>query len=251
MLFFSSNRYYCAPFRHQAHSSQIRLNSAFKRSCAQAVIAILFTIATVIVGIFSSYIASTTNLQVLVKNPRCGPLDIDPTGSNFLNNLRGIVPYRQNIRTHSQPFAEECYLNTIPKSLPTRCTAFIRPNIPLSAERIKCPFDARICAAEDYGVSVDSGLVDGNYIFGWNLNRQDRVKYRRKVTCGVLQDDGHTEIINASDIYDFSDGFGRIALPGEQIELKRYGNTVNGLWGNATFVYSLTDRNLSTLYTYG
>ena len=222
--------------------------SVFKRFIAQPTVAMLFTAATVVVGIFSSNMANSTNLQVLVKSPSCRTLDIDPTAKNFTENFYATAQYMQNIVTRSQPFADECYQFSDPKLLPARCTAFIRPNIALPAERVMCPFDAKVCAAKDHGVSVDSGIVDGNYIFGWNINRKDRVKYRRKVTCGVLQYDGYTKIMNGSDFHKFKDYVRRPVLPGEQIELKQYGT---GKGQNFTMIHSLLQGNTTIVYTKG
>jgi hypothetical protein len=124
-----------------------RRNSALRRSIPQLFLALLFTAATVTVGIFSSYTASSTKLQVLVQNPRCSPLDLDPTSGNLIKNLGRLRKYRMTIVSRSGPFAEECYQNTT--SLPARCTAFVSPNIRLAPKRVQCPFDKKICAAKE------------------------------------------------------------------------------------------------------
>lgn len=221
-----------------------RQNHAFKRSIAQVIVAMTFVATTIAVGVFSSYVASSTNLQILVHNPQCRPLDLDPTLDTFMQHQLNLSAYEIDVTSRSKPFAEECYQNKT--SLSARCMAFIQPNIPLEAERTDCPFDTKVCAAEDLGVSVDSGLVDGNHIFGWNMHAGDRVKFRRKVTCGILRQEGYTEIINASDWPDL----GRSPIPGETLEIARYGSKrKTSLGDNITFVNSLVKVNLTTKYS--
>jgi hypothetical protein len=66
---------------------------AFVRSFAHFILALMFVAATIAVGVFSSYIVSSTNLEVLVSSPLCRPLDITPSSSNFVDNVDRLTNY--------------------------------------------------------------------------------------------------------------------------------------------------------------
>jgi hypothetical protein len=222
-----------------------------KRSIPQIPVALLFIFGTIAVSIFSSYVVTSTNLQVLVHNPLCGPFDFGsgPGSATFGTTLDGILNYRRDIIARSQPFAEDCYQNST--SLPARCMAFIQPNSPLTPELTRCPFDSKTCIdnEDQSGVSIDSGLIDTNGIFGWNFQARDRVQRRRKTTCGILRTEGYTEVINASDYPIHTN---RNFLPGEQLLASRYGSRESGSnFRNITFVHSLLEANISQAYSHG
>ena len=179
-----------------------------RRSLPHSLVAVVFTVATVAVGIFSSYAVDTADLPVLVNGPSCAPIDVDLAIANMVSQslafISGLANYRAStVRSRSEPLAAECYRNTT--SLPGRCRAFIQPQIPLTYVPTGCPFDSSVCIDLKYpGVYVDSGLVSGDGFFGWNMAPKDQVKFRRKVACGVLRTEGHTETINGSD-YPYCD----------------------------------------------
>jgi hypothetical protein len=221
-----------------------KVQHGLMRTIPQALVAILFTVASIAVGISSSYIVNSTNSQVLLRNPQCGPLQVNFTDYSADDSI--FLQYSADVESRSEPFAEECYRNTT--SLPGRRRVYVKPNISLKTERIDCPFDQKICMDhEKPGVVVDSGLIDGNKVFGWNLKSRDRVKIRRKVTCGLLRAEGYTSIVNASKISNTV----RPDLPGEQIYLTHYGmRKMSGeTWANYTLTQSSATANVSRSYT--
>jgi hypothetical protein len=163
---------------------------AFVRSFAHFILALTFVVATIAVGVFSSYIVDSTNLEVFVSSPLCRPRDVTPSSSNFVDNVDRLTNYQHKVSSLGTPFAQERYRNET--AISARCRAFIHPNVPLKHEQVRCPFASSICLGDEYGVSVDSGLVDMNDGFGLNMRSRDRVKYRRKPTCGVLRTEGHS-----------------------------------------------------------
>jgi hypothetical protein len=218
---------------------------AFVRSFPQGLVALLFSIAPIAIGIVSSYIVTGTNMQVLVESPLCGPLDLEPTSANFTDNIHGIIKYRRDLQSRSIPFAQECYQSST--SLPARCMAFIRPNVPLRVNRIPCPFDGKICVdIANPAVSVDSGVVDANDVFGWNMDVRNRVFYRRKATCGVLRSGGYSEIVRNTTL----PFIWRPPFPSEEWVVAYYGRSMREdvNWQNVTFAYSLMDSNATKNY---
>lgn len=220
-----------------------KVQSPLMRTMPQFLVAVLFSAATIAVGILSSSVVNNSDSQVLVKNPQCGPFQIDI--KNYTAASAIYLKYAADIESRSKAYAEECYQNTT--SLPVRCRTYVKPNVALQPERIDCPFDPKICMDhEKPGIIIDSGHIDGNEAFGLNLKSRDRVKMRRKVTCGLLRREGYTSVIDASDYPDTV----RPDLPGEQIYLGHYGmtKTPEG-WANYTLALSSITANVSRAYT--
>jgi hypothetical protein len=225
-----------------------RTRHAFSRSYVPLVIAVAFAALTLSAGIFSSYVISGTNIQVLGRSSACGPLNIEPDVKNFsYAYLEGLNDYVELVDARSIPFSKECFQNET--SLPVRCSAFTQPNVNLEPRRERCPFDPSVCIKNEYpAVSIDSGLVEAGGYFGWNTQPENSVKYRRKLTCGMLELDGHTAVVNAS----YFPHRQREMDPDEQLLVISYGNTTRGGdWANTTFAHMLLDGNVSRSFTMG
>ncbi|KAJ4305538.1 hypothetical protein N0V90_001069 [Kalmusia sp. IMI 367209] len=216
-----------------------RTSRVFYRSIAQLLLAIGFATLSILAGIFSSYVLTSISVPVLVKSSLCGPLNIEPTVSGFgWAYLDDLDSYTDLVDTRSIAFAQECFRNST--KLPLRCGAFIQPRINLEPKLEKCPFDGSMCIQRHYpAVSIDSGLINTNDYFGWNMQKEDNVKYRRKVTCGILNTQGRTAIVNASD-YPFHN---RNPVPGEEFYQVSFGEVRNGgAFANVTFSHSSADE---------
>ncbi|KAJ4291860.1 hypothetical protein N0V90_009756 [Kalmusia sp. IMI 367209] len=211
--------------------------NALPRSLFQLTLALLFTVGTIVAGVFSSYVVDSTNLHVLVRSVGCGPLDL-----NAMIASTQSVAYLANVWSRSTPYTQDCY-RTSNAALPARCNTFIKPSTPLRPERVPCPFNETFCMQYDRpAVTIDSGLVNGNDIFGWNLRPQDEIKFRRRLTCGMLESRTHQKIVNGSD-YPLLPG--RRVLPGEQIILGYYSEDDGTEFPNVTFARSLLETNVS------
>ena len=141
-------------------------------------------------------------------------------------------------------YAENCYhpLNSSQSS--ESCEIFTTLRIDLSEQRGECPFNQSICAKiERPGLVIDSNLVDLNTGFGMNLPRRDRMRYRRKATCSVLN------MTNRYTVVDRMDKFimGRDLYPKEELVLVHLGNGSNKLeeYRNITTIVSLLGSNMT------
>jgi hypothetical protein len=180
------------------------------RSLALAMIALLFTIATVSASILSSLIVSNGMIDVLVESPLCGR--INPNGTAWRS-------YTVNFDRSAASYTLNCYRNG---SLPPNCDVFMQPNIPLKVEDAPCPFkNASFCDTKE-ALSIDSGLKDVGKTFGLNLAAKDRVQFRKKTTCSVLPINGRYRVANLDDLPGILDE-DRPAIPGEQAMLLNYG----------------------------
>ncbi|KAF2651759.1 hypothetical protein K491DRAFT_681917 [Lophiostoma macrostomum CBS 122681] len=225
-----------------------RTRRALQRSYGQLVLALAFSILTVVVGISSSYVITSTDIQVLVQSSSCGPLNIEPTTSNFSGEyLNGLSDYRKAVDDRSVPFSQECFRNSTTPSL--RCRAFIQPSIDLKTIREGCPFGSSICQNIDQpAVSIDSGLITANSYFGWNMNARDAITFRRKITCAILEDKGRTFVVNVTN-FPYRD---RPLIPGEQLYMAYYGSIPSaGAWQNFTFYQSLVKSNVTATFNVG
>lgn len=182
-------------------------NHALSRSLMHVSTALFFAVGSLTVSIFSSSVVSTSNLEVLVRSPHCGSLD---------RSHHSWTSYVAVVKSAAELYAPDCYRVG---SLPSRCNAFLRPNIPFTSEIVPCPFEKKMCASE--ALSLDSGLLDLNDAFGLNLEQPDRVQYRRKSTCAVLSLDGYTEVKNASS--SAAKALTRQLYPGEEFVYYMYG----------------------------
>jgi hypothetical protein len=48
-------------------------------------------------------------------------------------------------------------------------------------------------------LAIDSGLVDVNALFGLNLPGNERVKFRKRTTCGLLSLGNYVRVVKAVD----------------------------------------------------
>jgi hypothetical protein len=99
------------------------------------------------------------------------------------------------------------------------------------------------------GIQFDSGLVDLNEGFGLNLEARERVKFRKRTTCSVLQTDAYTSYINATE----EPNPARPPPPGEEMVVLHYGGSRNLTTGvasaNETYIHSLLKSNFTGYYT--
>lgn len=182
-------------WRHNARNS-------LRRSLPQVLICFLFAIAMIAVSLSTSYIVSTSNVQVLVQSPLCGPMEDMLQRADGSTNPAASI-YLLGIRAEAASYSGDCYSNLSHSGMPERCGSFIRPNIQLNAHRIACPFQETLCTkVTDPGMSFDSGPVDLNSGFGLNLPDRHRVQYRRRTNCGLIDIKGRYTVTNVTATED-------------------------------------------------
>lgn len=204
-----------------------RVNRALTRCVSLVFLAIIFAALTIIVGTFSSYLADSTNITVLVQSPYCRPVDF--LGNNVEGSTSNFISWRQEYQKKTTGLADsytrDCYANKTAE--PERCRIFTRPKLPFQQQRVACPFEPSMCKnISQPGLAIDTGVLDLNDYFGFNLVADDKVKFRRKATCALLELDGHHDVVNASDISDFEQRFGRAPWAGERTMRMYLGGTM-------------------------
>ena len=224
-----------------------RSDKALVRSVLYWLLALLFTVSTLLVSIASSFVVSNNTIEALVNSEFCGFLNVQPNGSFATWNAidRG---YLTDIYPLTRRLVDDCYLSN--ESIPALCNTLALPKILTTQERVICPFESTICVGDNDkpAISLDSGLLDLNQAFGLNLPKKDRVKLRKRTTCAVLPYENHTTVINVTDYPPFAGQ----PLPGEQVRLYQYATMIGqdtDKWANATFYQSLMKANVSEDFT--
>ncbi|KAF2200034.1 hypothetical protein GQ43DRAFT_464310 [Delitschia confertaspora ATCC 74209] len=212
----------------------------------QTVLALVFTLGSMAAGIFSSLIVRSSNLEVLVSSPFCGQYWV-PASQRQSVLSQG---YEGQVRSISERYVQECYRGR--KTLPARChNIFTRSFIQSSIETVPCPFSAGICTSP--AVAFDSGLLDVNDAFGFNLEDHERLKYRKRTTCAMLSQKDRTRRATFRETEWPTHLFGRPPLPEEELILYYFGTRPDiPAWQNVTYGVSLSEANVSkTLSTSG
>lgn len=196
----------------------------------------LFTVATVVAGIFSSYIVDTTNILVLVQSPSCGGVDFTmaDVGQALTNN------YSLLVHSLAAPMVQDCYDSPAPTS--PSCRVYSKPRILFDVKRDDCPWNSSTCLVSDQpAVTMDSGMLDMNEAFGLNLPTKDQVHFRKKTSCAVLSLENRTIIVPSDEYASLP-----VHFPGEQILFASFGTYPgNRTWSNATLGVSLVATNVT------
>ncbi|KAF2009108.1 hypothetical protein BU24DRAFT_402484 [Aaosphaeria arxii CBS 175.79] len=225
-------------------SWRTRTEKATVATLATILLALVCALGSFVASISSSYVVTSSDLNVLVKSPSCGPLN--------LTEPKWESSYISSVNSVSESYARECYGNG--KSSSARCSVFVRPQIPLKREDSACPFASDICASRSPtstpAITFDSGLVDLNQ-FGMNLPKSDRVAYRRRTTCGLLPLDNRTSVVEANDLAPgvMWDITSQEPLPGEQLLMIHYGTrSFLSDWKNTSGIVSFARANRTYVY---
>ncbi|KAF2648033.1 hypothetical protein K491DRAFT_613575 [Lophiostoma macrostomum CBS 122681] len=220
-----------------------RTDHAFHRSLFMMILGLLFTAATITVGIFSSYIVDSSSIHILVQGTSCSPL-------NMLDDS-AFYDYFETALQKASTYARDCYTNsTIP---PDRCRIFVKPRLDIHLDRIDCPYENSLCKNITHpAITLDSGLVDLAQTLGINSPTRDRIRWRRKTTYSILELNNHYKVNSASDWPCFKQNMGRDAYDAEEVMTVQLGDFyIASSPGEAcndtsTFVTSLLKGNVSS-----
>lgn len=207
-----------------------------------ALLGLLFAAATVVAGIFSSYVISSVGIEVLVDSPGCGLANLHNMSRTKDTERFGAIlgSYVRTVKVTGVSLAKACYGNNTEYS--RSCDVFTKSRIIFNASRDSCLWNATLCRPDTTpALTLDSGLVDMRSAFGFNLPPGSGVKYRTKATCAVLP----TEHTRVETMEEFGTWF-RPALPNEEVMLFNYGTT-SGLKNN-TFALSLLTSNITSSF---
>lgn len=224
-------------------------NATF-RCLIPAIFGLVFALAALAFGIFSSFVVNTTDIEVQVAGQNCLDLNYLAYGT-AADSIRDSTVFENKIYSPVSAYVNECYE---PGQIPSGCRSYIHPRVELSRSFIECPFAADICLKNiTNALKFDSGFLDSNDDFGLNAPLQDRVQIRRVATGIPLTLTDHVRV-SPSDIPILNISMGRPVLPGEQFWVYEYGEATSVIpaWrlkNNGTTVQSTFASNMSYHYS--
>ncbi|KAF2834535.1 hypothetical protein M501DRAFT_1000165 [Patellaria atrata CBS 101060] len=164
----------------------------FQRTCGYFILGGVFMVGFLVAAIFSAYVVRTTNIEVLVQSSSCGtwmrPKPVTAKEAYADSFTRATRNELQTSITESIQYSRGCYGET---DDPTRCNDYASRNIKSTRfEHSACPFDESMCTTYPV-VTFDSGYLDSMEIFGINAREEDRIKFRKVLSCTPLSQEGH------------------------------------------------------------
>lgn len=204
-----------------------------------------FALASVAAGVFSSFIVNTTDCQVLLHDANCRVWN-DTAFRSIADTAQKTV-LNSVLAEKTTTYAQQCYANA---SVPSQCHSYVQPRIEVTISQSECPFAASACNNTGEAIILDTGYLDSHITFGINAKPQDRVQFRRKVTCAPLTVKDYIAILEPSEI-DFEDIARHTPLIDEKVLALRYGPRKNGFrFGNASSLQSTFTSATTLRYTF-
>jgi hypothetical protein len=174
-------------WRHQ------RTISPLRRSFTLVTWALLHFLLFALAGIFSSPLVDAGD-AVLSRSPFCGKFNDTYFSSMGSHSKPGMPDHLENeyyahYQTRcqeSQEYAGSCYSNI--ESL-AQCNSMATTRLSWNTTTQQaCPFDSSVCLANVPSVIYDTGFLSSHQDLGLNAQEQDRIWYRKRTTCTILND---------------------------------------------------------------
>jgi len=146
--------------------------------------ALVFTTAFLVASNMTSYIASTTDTNVLLLPSNCGgimnhPNITKPEMATYMSSKLGEAVRHQKI----------CYTGDQQSILHPACRTLPGERLNYTVEDVECPFNNGICITNgSTPLKIDSGFINSNHHLGLNSKMDDSIDVRRIVTCSPLKE---------------------------------------------------------------
>ncbi|KAK5449920.1 hypothetical protein LTS15_008493 [Exophiala xenobiotica] len=193
-----------------------------------------------------SAISTNGGSAVLSRSKDCGMFN-----ESYLNIANGNYSTEEEFglftqyaakRAHdvelSLEYALACYLPQPSTSLSSTCHSFKTSKLLWQPLNGSCPFDEQLCQKGTKVVVFETDYIDSHGDLGINAEPHDRLRYRRKTTCAVLNGTGHVRgwdgaVVNTST-----------SKPSTETAYAYYGPS---LYKDTDFTYSYS--NFASFYT--
>ncbi|KAK7905917.1 hypothetical protein LTR67_000641 [Exophiala xenobiotica] len=174
--------------------------------------AVLFIAADVLSNFAISASSINGGSPVLWRAKGCGIWNqtyLNTATSNLFSSEQGLGLYIQyaakqaNDVQLSLEYSQECYMSPSASNQSSTCHAFRTSNLTWETRTGLCPFQPQICHGRSRTVVLDTGYIDSHDHLGINAKPEDRMQYRRRTTCAVLNSTNHVSgwdgaVVNAS-----------------------------------------------------
>jgi len=152
-------------------------------------------------GLLSSHaIVAKDGDRVLSRGAKCGWQGEFPESGTLRRVQDFDTANALSVETHSSlqkssAYAPECYGNSVDAT--TNCDTYSQRNPdPTIDAAAPCPFADGTCVAS--AISIDSGLIDSGYHLGVNSPFDDKMFFRKTLTCSPLNMEKYTDVLNRS-----------------------------------------------------
>jgi hypothetical protein len=137
-----------------------------------------------VTGTLSSRIVIIGN-EVLIHGPNCGIWNADSGGPTDLDEQFEYDLHGSKDAQSSWQYVQDCANQAQPAP---ECNTFKKLRISFnSTENAPCPFSEEMCNGSlNSSVMFDTGLIDSRDDLGINGRDEDRVQYRRVMTCSPV-----------------------------------------------------------------
>jgi hypothetical protein len=165
-----------------------KLNTTVRRQGPLVVYALSHCIIIFVASILTSRLADTKG-EVLLKSPICGWPDtaVLQETQEKLTALPGADAYYEGANWFynlAREYSQQCYTQSALLGTPS-CGSFIQPRIDSTARfNDPCPFQDEMC--ETPAITLDTGVVDSHIHLGINAAPQDRVQFRKVLSCAII-----------------------------------------------------------------
>ncbi|KAI9784416.1 MAG: hypothetical protein M1816_000840 [Peltula sp. TS41687] len=207
---------------------------------------IVFAVALGATAIFSSFVITSTDIEVLTKSSSCGYWPTIKNGDVPLQDESATVPQNQRwsqILASSSTYSRACYNSSRESSSP-QCRVYSSPRPHWTTDsNAACPFSSAICmGSNNSAIRIDTGSQDVSQTFGVNAPNKGRIYFRKVTTCAPLLTDDH--YVNKTNMSSMT----RSAYPGEEAILFNYGPAIK-FRINSTWLSSSITMNKTRAYT--
>lgn len=168
--------------------------SPVRRTLILAACAVTHVIVFAVAGIFSSRVARSQSL-VLVRSAYCGPwkhtgnFEQMPTPSE-IELLVGLTSNQLINLIQSNTYARACYKDTPSQD---QCQRYIKDRIAwVNTTSTPCPFNDIMCINNTV-LELDTGYTNSHLDLGINSHPENRILYRRVMTCAPVKTDGFVD----------------------------------------------------------
>jgi hypothetical protein len=164
-------------------------------------LAALLSVLTNLAGIFASSVATRSEeaIRVLAMPEECGSWEFNWTKLHSLYTETAQNPLSQHLHAitndamDARLYAKEFYSDT--KPLSAASSRFSVKKLPYTVRMEPCPFWGKNrCLSNNtsslnIAMALDSGMLDSHTHLGVNARAEDRVNFRKKVTCSPVNVD--------------------------------------------------------------
>jgi hypothetical protein len=168
--------------------------------------AIIYTVLFWIAGVFSNKAISATKdgrSAVLARSKKCGiwnetyrAIAQDSLFSNEFEYglfVQNAAKERYDIQL-SLGYAQDCYLSPVSADgMSPSCNTLKSSRLDWTVSDGSCPFASHLCRKDSEVIVLDTGLIDSHEDLGINASPRDRLKYQKRTTCAVLDDNGYIQ----------------------------------------------------------